>query len=223
MRCTLFLLPLLVFAACHTTKTPLPPGPREDHAARIKAYEDKYMQFGSSREERPDFAEFKTSGVFLREQYLGNGLRLVLKLGELTEIKSGNERYYRTGSRYQLLQGKKVLCEAESTFSKDMNPSETWCRIMFHAGSSNVLIEEEHDWSTTREIVMVPKQNGDISAWEAKLVGVPKRDGGPGTTHGEGQLLGSSNRKIYIFVDGRYYAFPVERVGEVRFLGFLPG
>lgn len=190
---------------------------------RIKAYEDKYAEFRVTQQECPDFAEFKVSGVFLREQNLGHGLRLVLKLGEKTEVMTGNERHYRTESRYQLMQGNKVLCEAESTLSKGMKPIGTWCRIMFHEHSRNVLIEEEHDWSTSRQIVMCP--TGDVSspAWEARVVGVPTRDGGPGTTEGEGNVIGAANGKVYTRVDGRIYAFPFEKLAEVKSLGFLPG
>ena len=211
--------------ACRATNTlPPPPGPtRVEHEARIKEYEDKYAQFRCTQEERPDFAEFKISGVFLSEQDLGHGLRLALKLGERTEVMIGNERYYRTGSRYQLMQGKKVLCEAESTLSKNMKPIETWCKIVFHEGSLNLLIEEEHDWSTSRQIVMLPKGSGEFRAWEAKVVGVPTRAGGPGTTEGEGNLIGGANGKVYTRVDGFIYAFPVEKLEEVKFLEFLPG
>ncbi len=135
----------------------------------------------------------------------------------------GNERYYRTGSRYQLVQGKKVLCEAESTLSNKMNPLGTWCRIMFHEESLNVVIEEEHDWSTSRQIIMYPKGNGSSSTWEAKVVGVPTRSGGPGTTNGEGTVIGAANGKVYTRVDGFIYAFPFEKLDEVKFLEFLPG
>jgi hypothetical protein len=224
MKYALVLLPLFVLAACHTSPSPPPPGPtREEHTASIKAYEDKNGKYRCTPEECPDFAEFKTSGVFLNEQALGRGLRLVLKLGEQTEAMIGNERYYRTESRYQLMQGKKVLCEAESTLSKGMKPIGTRCRIMFHEHSLNVVIEEEHDWSTSRQIVMCPKGNGSSPAWEAKVVGVPTRAGGPGTTNGEGTIIGGANGKVYTRVDGFIYAFPLEKLDEVKNLGFLPG
>lgn len=191
--------------------------------ARIKAYEDKYAEFRSTQEECPDFAEFKVSGVFLREQNLGHGLRLVLKLDEQTETVTGNERYYRTESRYQLMQGNKVLCQAESTLSKGIKPIGTWCRIMFHEHSRNVLIEEEHDWSTSRQIVMYPTGNASSPVWEARVIGVPTRDGGPGTTEGEGNVIGAANGKVFMRVDGRIYAFPFEKLDKVKSLGFLPG
>lgn len=225
MRFVLLAVFLCNFAACKSTPAPppRPPSFHLDQEARIRAYEDKYAHLRCTQEECPDFAEFKVSGVFLREQDLGHGLRLVLKLGMRTETMLDGQRYYRTQSRYQLVQGKKVLCEAESTLSYKMNPLGTWCRIMFHEESLNVVIEEERDWSTSRQIVMYPKGNGSSSSWEAKVVGVPTRSGGPGSTEGEGTVIGAANGKVYTRVDGRIYAFPFEELYEVKSLEFLPG
>jgi hypothetical protein len=111
----------------------------------------------------------------------------------------------------------------ESVLSDDMPPDQPSGRISWHKDSEVLLIEEEHDWSTTREIVIYSKSHDGKKQWEARVISVPRRVGGPGTTRGEGELIGAANGKVYIKVDGFIYAFPIVDLEEVKFLGFLPG
>lgn len=198
---------LLSLVNCRTKPTfplPLPP---YDHKADVLAYDRENAAFRTTQEETPSFAEFKTRGVFMRPQELGDGFHLVFKPGRKREIQGTEWRYFRTGSRYQWMQGSQVLCEAESTLNIDDGFEEVYSRVVWHAGSRTVLIEEEHDWSTTREIVFYPSDKEGSASWTAKVMSVPRRIGGPGTYRGAGTLLGMANGKVYIRVDGVIYAF----------------
>lgn len=216
---------LLYLVSCGTKPAPLPPPPPGyDRKADILAYERENAAFRTTQEETPPFAEFKTSGVFMRRQELGDGFRLVFKPGHLQEFQTPGGRYFRTTSRYQLMKGSKVLCEAESTLNNDDDlEAASCCRVVWHAGSRSVLIEEEHDWSTTREIVFFPTDQEGTPGWSAKVIEMPLRNGGPGTYRGEGNLLGMANGKVFIRVDGVIYAFPIRDVPAVPSLNFLPG
>ena len=229
---TLFLT--VALASCriappHSTPASLESTPQwfeqqlKDQADRIKAYQEQYAHIKCEADTVPKFVHYRVPDVFLREQHLNHNLRLALKLGKAREIQERTERHFRTDSRYQLKTGTHVLCDVESVLSDDMPPDQPSGRISWHEDSEILLIEEEHDWSTTREIVMFSTSHDGKKKWEARVIGVPRRVGGPGTTRGEGDLLGAANGKVYIKVDGFVYAFPIAELEEDKFLGFLPG
>lgn len=188
--------------------------------AEYKArYATDYTAYRCDRSEFPliqvhSFTLRKFKPVALSPQ-----LKLGLELGG--PMDQPDTFTYRTGSNYILSSASgKELGRAESMLIKEgSSESNEPVKVVFTPLENSVLIEEENFGAggSTRHVVFVPSATslgGSDKApgsWRAFHLNLPPRDTGVGENDHIGTVGGISGGKIYVEMDGLFYAFPLDK------------
>jgi hypothetical protein len=148
-------------------------------------------------------------------------LNVQLRLGRAIEIPGTYT--YRTESVFVLsnADGKQLAAGASMMCLGNGDASDGDLEVLFSPAENSVLIQEETfgAGSSVRHITFIPKpgvslfKGGKTLDWQVMHLDLPARSHGFGDESDHvGRVLGLGARKVYVEMDGVYYAFPVEEV-----------
>lgn len=191
-------------------------------------YAEKYKSWRCERSELPAIKTFDVKdGTSVLA--LSQTLHLRLRFGKWLDPEN-DWRDFRSDTRYVLFSPPaKKLGEAEGKLSDGGQGTQTPCGVLqvrFAADSLCVEIDEEFSGvgERFRQIVFMPKAGSSLDAngvprrWHTYHLELPMRHA-MWDNDEPGRIHGVSNGKIYVEVDGNFYAFPVEKfaVKDLRF------
>ncbi|HBJ85081.1 MAG TPA: hypothetical protein DDZ88_14660 [Verrucomicrobiales bacterium] len=220
------LLVTLLLIGC-ASKHPLPPpllgNTQLEEAEKARAdYAKEHTEFRCEKTAIPTkFVVFPFDQGKSTTLMVSPSLRLRLKLGKFIDIPGTYTR--RSESNYILSSASgNELGLAESMMCKvDDGIGFGEIRVVLNPLENSVIIEEATGGAgaCTRHIVFVPKPGSNVrnggrkEDWQTFHVSLPIRSVGPGYEGDSiGRVFGLSGRKIYLEMDGVFYAFPLEKV-----------
>lgn len=196
---------------------------------RYKAeYAEKYKPWRCDRSELPVVKTFDVEdGTSVLA--LSQTLRLKLRFGRWLDPEH-DHRDFRSETRYLLFTpSARKLAEAEGKLSDEGEGTQSPCgtlRVRFTQDTQSVELDEEFSGvgDSFRQIVFIPKAGSPLDAngvpmrWQTYHLHLPLRQVIWDQSH-PGHIHGVSHGKIYVEVDGNYYAFPVGKfaVTDLRF------
>lgn len=222
--------------------TDLPPSTsesREQSERRLKherEIDDRYKaeyaeKYGSWRCDRSDLPMVQTFDIKDGTSVLALSptLHLRLRFGKMLD-PDGDHRDFRTETRYILFAlPEKRLGEAEGKLTdegQDTQSPNGVLKVRFTPDTQAVEIDEVFSGvgESFRQIVFLPTSgspadaNGVPARWQTYHLALPLRQA-MWENSDPGRIQGVSNGKIYVEVDGNFYAFPVEKfaVKDLRF------
>lgn len=168
----------------------------------------------------PEFSKSKLSGSLFQERRFDDHFSLRLRLGKLIEPSSEKPVQYprrNSTSKYQLIENGQRVCEAPSMLTKDMHPSliksDIYTQIFWDPLSHSVLIDEGREWSNIRRIALWQEESGGKRRWISKIIEAPLRPPSSSSDiHPVGTLLGVAHDRLYLEVDGVFYAIPLHEL-----------
>lgn len=213
---------------------------QEKEGERLKALSEKYgaeyaARYVAYRCENPGLPVIKSYKPGANDNYgidasklrpigLAPGIVIRLQLGEARRVNGRNDTF-RTNTRYILEVSGKEMGRAESLLSKHSDGEVMGSSaIMFSENSHEVLVEDFIGGAGARyrHIAFLPEAKSPSvkdalpAKWRMVYVDLPSRTdigsdcGIIGTIHG---LL---NGKIYVEMNGQFYAFPVDDFAEEK-------
>lgn len=219
-----FVFPIFFLGACSVNK--LPPSLYADQnspnsPARIAAYKaeyaSKHAMYRCDKSELPAVQRHPFEVNHVKPLALSRQLKLSLKLGR--RIDQPGTYTYRTTSNFILASSiGKELARAESmTFKTQYGGNGDRVKVLFTPVENCVLVEEEIGGagSMIRQVVFIPATPQETSAastsWRAFHLDLPERDFGVGEGEDIGTVHGISGGKIFVEMDGIFYAFPLDK------------
>lgn len=217
---------LICLASCGIRQPLKPPGRDAglpNSPARMAEYRTRYAtDHAAYRCDRSEFPVVQVHSFTLRQfkpMTLSPQLKLRLELGR--RIDQPGTYTYRTGSSYILSSTSgKELSRAESMLLKDgAAESNEPIKVVFTPAENYVLVEEENFGAggSTRHVVFMPSTTSAARpdkapvVWQALHLDLPARDTGVGESDHIGTVGGVSGGKIYVEMDGLFYAFPLAK------------
>lgn len=243
---TCFILWLACASSCRSTKSPpLSEWQQETlrltkEGERLKGLSDRYSaeyaaRYGAYRCETPGLPVIKSYKPGTNDNYgidasklrpigLAPGIIIRLQLGEARRVNGRNDTF-RTNTRYILEVSGKEMERAESLLSKHsdgevMGSSE----IKFSESTHEVLVEDFIGGAGARyrHIAFLPEvkspaaKNALPAKWRMVYVDLPSQSGIGSDCGIIGKVHGILNGKIYVEMDGQFYAFPVDEFVEEK-------
>lgn len=190
------------------------------------SYTNAYAPWRCERSDLPTVITFEIKDSTSKVD-LSRGLHLQIRLGEWLDPDK-DHRDFRSETRYGLRSGSGAkLGEAEGKLSHWGEHSPTGSlRIRFAPDTQCVQIDEEFSGvgDRFRQIVFQPEAGSPLDShgvpirWQTLHLELPLRQAMWENSE-PGRIHGASNEKIYVEVDGKFYAFPVEKfaVTDLRF------
>ncbi len=184
-------------------------------------YAKEHGAFRCASEAAPFVERHDYDQKHIKTLSLSRFLNLRLRVGKSVEIPGTYT--YRTESEFilsttdgeQLAAGESMMCLGNG------RPSDGDIEVLFNPAENSVLIQEETfgAGSSVRHIAFIPKPGVSIRSggktfdWQVVHLDLPQRSHGIGDEGDHiGRVLGLTGRKVYVEMDGVYYAFPVEEV-----------
>lgn len=217
---------LVCLVSCRVSQPPKSADQNSDlpnSPARLAAYRARYATEYAAY--RCDYIEFPTVQIhsFTLRQFkpmaLSPQLNLRLVLGR--RIDQPGTYTYRTGSSYILSSAPgKELSRAESMLLREgAAESNEPIEVIFTPAENYVLIQEENFGAggSKRHVVFMPsiaswsRPDDAPVVWQALHLDLPARVTGVGGDDHIGSVGGVSGGKIYVEMDGLFYAFPLDK------------
>jgi|UniRef100_UPI003783ED31 hypothetical protein len=182
---------------------------RTEEEKRKADFASTHHRYRCEESEVPEIQEATGPGRNFRSMQFGENLVLKLQLGGLIRVNGEEFGPMRTKSRYHIFVNGKQRAEAESLFSisSAVGDEITSNRFIYNPASNSLLVFDDLCWSTKRYILFEQAAGGK---WGAKYFWPPSRPVFGSPVNHEGKIRGIGNGKIYVEIDGHFYAFPVE-------------